>query len=61
MTTPTYVTRPDGSCWRLGQPTKTSDGFLLATGVQVDPETNEPLEDDMGLPVIHSFFLGQAK
>jgi hypothetical protein len=55
------VQRNDGSVWSLGAPTKTSDGFLLATGILVDPETLEPAEDEDGFPVTHSFFLGRAE
>lgn len=54
------VTRHDGTVWRLGEYTKTSDGYRMATGVQVDPDTNEDLEDPDGFPIVHSFFLGKA-
>jgi hypothetical protein len=46
--------------WELAEPQKTSDGFLLATGFLVDPETGEHAQDEAGFPIIHSFFLGRA-
>jgi hypothetical protein len=47
-----------GDSWRLSEPTRTSDGFWLATGFLLDPETMEPVKDESGFPVFHSFFLG---
>ena len=47
-----------GGQWRLSEPTRTSDGFLLANGILLDPDTGEDFEDEDGYPVIHSFFLG---
>lgn len=55
------VERSDGSRWSLGPPSRTSDGFLLATGTLLDPETGEPAGDESGFPIIHSFFLGRAE
>lgn len=49
-----------GNSWRLGAPTVTSDGFILATGTLLDDE-GEPVEDESGFPVIHSFILGRAR
>ena len=51
----------NGARWRLDRPVRTSDGYLLATGWLLDPETDEPVEDRDGLPVIHTFFLGEAR
>lgn len=54
------VTRDDGSRWRLGAPVRTSDGFLLATGIMIDDNDDDVLDDDSGFAVVHSFFLGRA-
>lgn len=54
------VRRSDGTEWRLSEPQRTSDGYVLATGTLLDPETLEPVTDEYGFPVIHSFFLGTA-
>jgi len=50
------VERRDGSRWRLGPPIVTSDGYKLATGVLIDEEDKDVIDD--GFPVTHSFFLG---
>lgn len=54
------VERRDGTVWRLGEPYVTSDGFATASGVLLDPDTMEPVKDDDGYEVFHSFFLGRA-
>lgn len=52
----------NGADWRLiGRPVRTSDGYLLGTAELLDDETGEPVLDEMGLPVIHTFFLGEAR
>jgi hypothetical protein len=53
-----YVRRHDGTVWRLGETTLSSDGFRFANGTMVDPETHEDVIDDDGFPVMHGFFLG---
>ena len=47
-----------GLYWRLGAPHITSDGFVTANGIAIDPETGDDLIED-GFAVCHSFFLGQ--
>ncbi len=54
------VTRPDGSRWKLVEEHVTSDGFRLAAGILLDPETDDEAVDESGFPVIHDFFLGAA-
>ena len=54
---PVLTDRGDGSRWRLNEPTKTSDGFYVSMGTRID-EHGEAIEDTMGFPVIHEFFLG---
>lgn len=53
------VTRSDGSRWKLGAASRTSDGFLLASGTLLDDDDNVARDGD-GFPVVHSFFLGRA-
>ena len=50
--------RSDGSEWRVISVTRTSDGFLLGTAVLLDPDTGDELQDESGLPVLHSVLLG---
>lgn len=52
--------RYQGQPWQLTETTRTSDGFLLATGVLIDEEFDTPALDDDGFPILHSFFLGKA-
>ena len=49
-----------GNLWKIGEPVRTSDGYLIANGFMLDPDTQEPVVDEEGLAVIHSFFLGSA-
>ena len=53
------VTRSDGSRWKLGAASRTSDGFAIASGTLVD-ENDNVVRDGDGFPVVHSFFLGRA-
>lgn len=58
--TPQIVERDDGTRWSLGAPSVTSDGFAISMGTMID-ENDEPVQDEMGFPVIHSFFLGAVR
>ena len=53
------VKREDGTAWRLGPPSRTSDGFVTTYGILIDEDGND-VTDEMGIPVGHTFFLGQA-
>lgn len=48
-----------GEHWRLGAPTVTSDGYVIAWGTLL-ANGGEPAIDDDGNTIGHSFFLGKA-
>lgn len=43
--------------WEIGEVTRTSDGYKIATGVLVD-ELGRPVRDEDGNLILRSFFLG---
>jgi hypothetical protein len=56
----TITDRRTGEEWAIVSATKTSDGFLIGTGVLIDPETGDQAEDEDGWPITKSLFLGSA-
>lgn len=55
------LSTPDGARWHTDpkQWTTTSDGFVLGYGFLLD-EQDEPVHDEMNLPVMKQFFFGRA-
>jgi hypothetical protein len=56
----TITDRRTGEEWAIVGAVRTSDGYLQGTGILLDPETGDAVEDADGYPVTRSFFFGEG-